>query len=99
MTTVHPAARAGPILRVIIAEGKFHGVRIELKSQAQVGVLQRTGIHIRDTWVKGTGCQKDVPSSQYLYVPTGCLTTMERVFGSGFGMWSPYVRTASSASK
>jgi hypothetical protein len=30
MTTVHPAARAGPTLRVIIAEGKFHGVRIEL---------------------------------------------------------------------
>ena len=25
-TTVHPAARAGPILRVAIAAGKFHGV-------------------------------------------------------------------------
>lgn len=25
-TTVHPAARAGPILRVIMAAGKFHGV-------------------------------------------------------------------------
>ena len=27
---VHPAARAAPSLRVIIAEGKFHGVRMEL---------------------------------------------------------------------
>ena len=26
MTTVHPAARAGPILRVPMASGKFHGV-------------------------------------------------------------------------
>jgi len=25
-TTVHPAASAGPILRVAIASGKFHGV-------------------------------------------------------------------------
>ena len=29
MTVVQPAARAAPSLRVIIAEGKFHGVRIE----------------------------------------------------------------------
>src|SRR3546814_2656302 len=27
-TTAHPAASAGPILRVIIALGKFHGVKI-----------------------------------------------------------------------
>ena len=26
ITTVHPAARAGAILRVAIANGKFHGV-------------------------------------------------------------------------
>lgn len=30
ITVVHPAARAAPSLRVIIAEGKFHGVRMEL---------------------------------------------------------------------
>ena len=30
MTGVQPAARAAPSLRVIIAEGKFHGVRMEL---------------------------------------------------------------------
>jgi hypothetical protein len=30
MTAVHPAARAAPNLRVIIAEGKFHGVKIDL---------------------------------------------------------------------
>lgn len=30
MTVVQPAASAAPILRVIMAEGKFHGVRIEL---------------------------------------------------------------------
>jgi hypothetical protein len=31
MTAVQPAARAAPSLRVIIAEGKFHGVSIELE--------------------------------------------------------------------
>ena len=30
MTAVHPAARAAPSFRVIIAEGKFQGVRMEL---------------------------------------------------------------------
>jgi hypothetical protein len=30
ITVVHPAARAAPSLRVIIADGKFHGVNIEL---------------------------------------------------------------------
>jgi hypothetical protein len=30
MTAVHPAASAAPSFRVIIAEGKFHGVRIDL---------------------------------------------------------------------
>lgn len=30
MTAVHPAASAAPNFRVIIAEGKFHGVRIDL---------------------------------------------------------------------
>ena len=29
-TAVHPAARAAPSFRVIIADGKFHGVRMEL---------------------------------------------------------------------
>lgn len=31
MTAVHPAARAAPSFRVIIADGKFHGVRIDLQ--------------------------------------------------------------------
>jgi hypothetical protein len=31
MTAVHPAARAAASLRVIMAEGKFQGVIIELK--------------------------------------------------------------------
>lgn len=30
MTVVQPAARAAASLRVIMAEGKFHGVKIEL---------------------------------------------------------------------
>ena len=30
MTAVQPAARAAPSFRVIIADGKFHGVKIEL---------------------------------------------------------------------
>ena len=31
ITAVHPAARAAPSFRVIMAEGKFHGVKIELR--------------------------------------------------------------------
>jgi hypothetical protein len=31
MTLVQPAASAAPSLRVIMAEGKFHGVKIELR--------------------------------------------------------------------
>ena len=34
MTAVQPAARAAPSFRVIIAEGKFHGVRMELYEKA-----------------------------------------------------------------
>ena len=30
MTAVQPAAKAAPSFRVIIAEGKFHGVKIPL---------------------------------------------------------------------
>jgi hypothetical protein len=30
MTVVQPAANAAPSLRVIIAEGKFHGVKMDL---------------------------------------------------------------------
>jgi hypothetical protein len=30
MTAVHPAANAAPSFRVIMAEGKFQGVKIEL---------------------------------------------------------------------
>ncbi len=41
MTTVHPAARAGPSLRVIMAEGKFHGVRIELSKVCDNGIMYR----------------------------------------------------------
>lgn len=33
ITTVQPAARAAPSFRVIIAEGKFHGVKIDLNSK------------------------------------------------------------------
>src|SRR5271170_500393 len=35
-TTVHPAASAGPILRVIIAAGKFHGV---IRPHTPIGCL------------------------------------------------------------
>jgi len=33
MTAVQPAARAAPSFLVIIAEGKFHGVKIDLSSK------------------------------------------------------------------
>ena len=36
MTAVQPAARAGPSLRVIMAEGKFHGVKMDLDYLRQI---------------------------------------------------------------
>ncbi len=38
-TTVHPAASAGPALRVIIASGKFHGV---MQATTPIGCLMTT---------------------------------------------------------
>ena len=35
ITAVHPAAKAAPSLRVIMAEGKFQGVRIDLNIAVQ----------------------------------------------------------------
>ena len=35
MTAVQPAARAAPSFRVIIADGKFHGVKIELTNDVR----------------------------------------------------------------
>lgn len=42
MTVVQPAASAAPSLRVIMAEGKFHGVKIDLrfKKSALRGISQ-----------------------------------------------------------
>jgi hypothetical protein len=46
MTVVQPAANAAPSLRVIMAEGKFHGVRIELfKSQYVARVARNKRPH------------------------------------------------------
>lgn len=46
ITAVHPAARAAPSLRVIIADGKFHGVNIELYAgQKQFKQFRSNDIH------------------------------------------------------
>lgn len=46
ITAVHPAARAAPSLRVIIADGKFHGVNIELHTgQKQFKWFRSNDIH------------------------------------------------------
>jgi hypothetical protein len=46
MTVVHPAARAAPSLRVIMADGKFHGVSIELhEGQKQFKWFRCIDIH------------------------------------------------------
>ena len=42
MTAVHPAARAAPSFRVIIAEGKFHGVRMELYVKTVVSMMSNS---------------------------------------------------------
>ena len=60
MTAVHPAARAAASLRVIMAEGKFHGVRIEL-CNTRVGSFYsfRETVDVHDTcWSR----QQDVKS-------------------------------------
>lgn len=41
MTAVQPAARAAPSFRVIIAEGKFQGVKIELEKAEGRKSLER----------------------------------------------------------
>jgi len=40
-TTVHPAARAAPIFLVIIADGKFHGVKMDLNKIVLVNNVER----------------------------------------------------------
>ena len=47
MTAVHPAASAAPSFRAIIAEGKFHGVRIDLVlyQNFMAHVLERQYVH------------------------------------------------------
>lgn len=86
MTTVHPAARAGPSLRVIIAEGKFHGVRIELESSFSLGSLDNRNLHTQRLSKRNLGVRKKRSPMSWLYLPTGCLITTVRVFGSGFGI-------------
>ena len=41
ITVVHPAASAAPSLRVIMAEGKFQGVMIELSCAREPKARQR----------------------------------------------------------
>lgn len=67
MTTVHPAASAGPNLRVIIAEGKFHGVIIALPRivsldsdpEAKSRLVEEENIHdtdrLFDNYISGVG--------------------------------------------
>ena len=47
ITAVQPAARAAPSFRVIIADGKFQGVRIDLsrKVSNSAGAVQAEGTH------------------------------------------------------
>jgi len=49
MTAVQPAAKAAPSFRVIIAEGKFHGVKIPLCVQLSQNVPLATGSNLHDT--------------------------------------------------
>lgn len=53
ITAVHPAASAAASLRVIMAEGKFHGVRIELKIDL---LNSKKSSCIEDTYTTPMGC-------------------------------------------
>jgi hypothetical protein len=48
MTVVHPAASAAPSFRAIIAEGKFHGVRIDLVLR-QIFMAKMECLYIHNT--------------------------------------------------
>ena len=84
MTVVHPAARAAPSFRVIIAEGKFHGVRIEL-GRGYTDCDQQL-------WTRTHTTPKDddelllEDASDNIHAPTGCLIVMLRVPGAAQGI-------------
>jgi hypothetical protein len=63
ITIVHPAARDAPSLRAIIAEGKFHGVRMEL---ALVRIRSTSvEIYIHDAWGDTVSCTFERGYSKY----------------------------------
>jgi len=49
MTAVHPAANAAPSFRVIMAEGKFQGVKIPLRALLSYHSRPATGYNLHDT--------------------------------------------------
>ena len=69
ITAVHPAARAAPSFRVIMAEGKFQGVRMDLEN-AQMLVLQDLkGEGLHDTWtmqMSGISGREEMISTDWL---------------------------------
>ena len=50
MTAVQPAARAAASLRVIIADGKFQGVKIDLPMTSDSTREEETGEHVHHTY-------------------------------------------------
>ena len=51
MTAVQPAARAAPSFRVIMADGKFHGVKIDLMNDVRsISEANLRVEHAHHTW-------------------------------------------------
>jgi hypothetical protein len=72
MTAVHPAARAGPSFRVIIAEGKFHGVKMDLDEY--VGEeFNGYKLHGRTQPLSKRACQTSTPIHKELLIITNWL--------------------------
>ena len=88
MTAVQPAARAAPSFRVIIAEGKFHGVRIPLNTKVRI----RCGI--KKTWVRLPhttrlqGMSTQITMKVGTHIPTGCFITTFCIPGTADGTCS-----------
>ncbi len=65
MTAVQPAARAAPSFRVIIADGKFHGVRIDLYYCINAAEMRAADVETHTTPSKTS--QQTVPQSKYVW--------------------------------
>ena len=93
ITAVHPAAKAAPSLRVIMAEGKFQGVRIDLTKKQfreSEGVSKGTirTRHLHEEIEQSFPYFNSQDSQASNDTPIGCLMTTLRTPGKADGICS-----------